>query len=89
MTNKEYLFELLFRAFLDIRVASYARDNHNCFVLADVFHNVPLQMNIADKGEMSYAEIIEDIKRRCERRQCISWLDTATSDIARRHGPKE
>ena len=88
MTEKEYLFELLFRAFLDIRVASYAKDSHTCFILADVFHNVPLQMNRADKDEKDYADIVADIKERCERRQCISWLDTATADIAKRHGPK-
>jgi hypothetical protein len=85
MIEKDYLFELLFRAFLDIRIASYAKDSHTCFVLADVFHNVPLQMNSADKGERTYAEIIADIKERCERRQCTFWLDAATSDIMRRH----
>lgn len=89
MTEKEYLSELLFRAFLDIRIASYAKDSHTCFVLADVFHNVPLQVNRADKGEISYAEIIADIKKRCERRQCTPWLDTATSDIERWHRSKE
>lgn len=46
MTEKEYLFELLFRAFLDIRVAGYAKDSSTCFILSDVFHNIPLQMNM-------------------------------------------
>lgn len=89
MTKKEYLFELLYRAFLDIRIASYAKDSHTCFVLSDIFHNIPLQMNRTDKGEVSYAEIIADIKKRCGRRRCTSWLDTATSDIERRHRLKE
>ncbi len=83
MTEKEYILELLYHAFLDIRVASYSRDSHTCFVLADVFHNVPPQMNLADKGEMSYANIVDSIRQKCEARGCTSWLDNATADITK------
>ena len=83
MTEKEYIFKLMYRAFLDIRVASYSQDNHTCFVLSDAFHNVPLQMNKADKGETSYAGIVTWIQQKCEARNCTSWLDTATADIAK------
>jgi hypothetical protein len=83
MTDKEYIFKLMYRAFLDIRVASYSQESHTCFVLSDIFHNIPLQMNQADKGEMSYADIITWIQEKCEERKCKSWLDNATADIAK------
>lgn len=83
MTDKEYILELMYRAFLDIRVASYSQDSHTCFVLSDIFHNVPSQMNQADKGKMSYADIVTWIQEKCEARKCTSWLDNATADIAK------
>jgi hypothetical protein len=83
MTEKEYILKLMYRAFLDIRVASYQQNSKTSFVLADVFHNVPLQMNKAEKGEKSYADIIKWIQEKCEARNCTSWLETATNDIKR------
>ncbi len=85
MTEKEYIFELMYRAFLDIRIASYSQDSHTCFVLSDIFHNVPAGMNQADKGKIRYADIIVGIREKCEARNCTSWLDNATTDIARKY----
>jgi hypothetical protein len=83
MTDKEYILKLMYRAFLDIRIASYSQDSHTCFVLSDIFHNVPLQINQADKGKMSYADIVTWIQEKCEERNCKSWLDNATANIAK------
>ncbi|GCE09186.1 hypothetical protein [Dictyobacter aurantiacus] len=84
MAEKEYLFTLLYRAFLDIRIASYSKDNHTCFVLADIFHTVPLQMNQAENGVQSYADIILWIQKKCEERNCAPWLENANADMAKR-----
>ena len=83
MTEKEYLFKLMYAAFLDIRIASYSQESHTCFALSDIFHNVPLQMNRAEKGEMSYADIVAGIHEKCEQRKAQSWLATAIANIAR------
>jgi hypothetical protein len=83
MTEKEYILELMYRAFLDIRIASYSKDSHTCFVLSDVFHNVPAQLIQADKGKGSYADIITWIQEKCEASKCTSWLENATNDIAK------
>ncbi len=83
MTDKEYILKLMYSAFLDIRIASYSQDSHACFVLSDIFHNVPLRMNQAEKGTMSYADIVMWIQEKCEERKCTSWLDNATTNIAK------
>ena len=83
MTEKEYIFKLMYVAFLDIRIASYSQDSHTCLVLADIFHNVPLQMNQADKGKKSYTDIVTWIQKKCEERNCTSWLANATANIAK------
>jgi hypothetical protein len=83
MTDKEYILKLMYRAILDIRIASYSQDSYTCFLLSDIFHNIPLQMNQTDKGEKSYADIITWIQEKCEERNCKSWLDNATTSIAK------
>ena len=83
MTDKEYILQLMHFAFLDIRAASHSQDCHTCFVLSDVFHNIPLRINRADKGEIDYAEIVAGIKEKCEARNCIPWLDNATAHIVK------
>lgn len=81
MTEKELLLELLYMAFVDIRAASYSQDSHTCFILADVFHNVPLQIHRAEKNEMSYTDIMTELRKKCEERKCVSWLKNATVHI--------
>lgn len=83
MIDEEYIMKLMHRAFLDIRIASHAQDHHTCFILSDIFHNVPLQMNQVDKNGGSYAEIVAWIRKKCEQRKYLSWLENATTDISR------
>ena len=81
MTDREYILQLMYRAFLDIRVAAYSRDSHTCFVLSDIFHNIPLQIAQADKGKITYTDIVAWVQKKCEEKQYKAWLDNATSDI--------
>lgn len=83
MSEKEYILKLMYVAFLEIRVASHSQDSHTCFVLSDIFHTVPLQMNQAEKGEKSYADIVLWIRKKCEERKCLPWLDNAAANIAK------
>lgn len=83
MIEKEHILKLMHIVLLDIRVASHSQDSHTCFVLSDIFHNVPLQMNRADKGEVSYADILKWVQKKCEERKCLSWLESANANIAR------
>lgn len=84
MTDKETVLELIYRALLDIRIASYSQDSRTSFILSDIFHNVPSQINQADKGKMSYADIISYIQKKCEEKKSKSWFDNAMADITKR-----
>ena len=83
MTEKEYILKLMYRAFLDIRIAAYSQDSQTCFTLADIFHTIPLQMNQVNKEVESYADIVTWIQEKCEERKCRAWLDNATADITK------
>lgn len=81
MADKEFILKLMYVAFIDIRIASQARDSHTCFALADIFHNVPLQMIKADKGEIKYEDILIWINNKCVEKQCLHWLNNAEGNI--------
>lgn len=83
MNDREHLLKLMHVAFLDIRMASYSQDLNTCFVLADIFHNIPLQIVNADKSGIGYTDIINYIHKRCEEKKCIAWLDNAHINIAK------
>lgn len=89
MTDEEYILKLIFRAFLDIRIDSYEKKNYPCFILADVFHNVPINLLRASQGEMSYAAVIAQLRAKCEARNALGWLENATNDLSRRHSSEE
>ena len=82
MIEKDYILKLIYIAFLDIRVASHSQDSSTCFMLSDIFHTIPLQMSRADKGEMSYTDIITWIQKKCEERKYTFWLNNANTNIA-------
>jgi phage terminase large subunit-like protein len=89
MTDEEYILKLMYRAFLEIRADSYEKMNYTCFALADVFHNVPINLLRASRGEMSYADVVAQLREKCEARNALGWLENATNDVSRQHSPKE
>lgn len=79
--NNEYLVQMLIaRAFLDIRVAANEGNNIICFALSDLFHNVPYQVQVVQKENGDYDEIIDWLKMRADQKNISSWLNHAISE---------
>jgi hypothetical protein len=77
MTHKTLIYKLMYYAFLDIR-SSTRSDDVNLVVayrLADVFHNVPLQLNRVENENGDYETILLDIRERAKRAKCEAWID--------------
>lgn len=55
----EFLFYLLFQAFVEIREESATNKNYNkSFILSDIFHNLPLRLSKVHNLEMKDTELI-------------------------------
>jgi hypothetical protein len=67
----EALHRLLFRALLEMRAQGHEDKNKLVFHLADLFHNVVLEMERAAEGKGSY----EDVYRLLEERAKEKGLD--------------
>ena len=72
----------MYLAFIDIRESSLKGEAKVAFHLSDLFHNIPLALQAAECGEISYLELLSDLKQRSIEKGIDSWLDQNLADLA-------
>ena len=77
MNSQEIIYRLLYLALIEIRSESYAIKNKEIFHLADLFHNIPLQLEKVASGTGSYDEVLSWLRERAQEKDCEGWLDKA------------
>ena len=83
-TNKtalELIHRLLFRALIEIRAQGHEQKNKLVFHLADLFHNVVLDMEAAAEGRLSYDEVLRQLEEKAKEKNCERWLLSALTQI--------
>jgi hypothetical protein len=89
-TNKtalELVHRLLFRALIEIRDQGQEHKNKLVFHLADLFHNVVLDMETAAEGGLSYEEVLSQLEEKAKEKNCERWLCSARSQIETNEPP--
>jgi hypothetical protein len=79
-TNKsalELVHRLLFRALIEIRAQGHEHKNKLVFHLADLFHNVVLDMEAAALGKLTYDEVLRQLEAKAKEKNCERWLHAA------------
>ncbi len=64
MEIREQLFRLMYIAFVEIRIEAYEKENAKIFHIADIFHTVPLQLERVNKEEITYEEVLSEIRNK-------------------------
>lgn len=83
MNNEVLVLRLLARAFLDIRIAANDGNSKAAFALADLFHNVPYQLERVRQQEGDFAEVLVSLRTRASQKNLTKWLESALSDQQR------
>jgi hypothetical protein len=65
---------LLFRALLEMRSQGHEHGNKLIFHLADLFHNVVLEMENAAEGKCTYEDVLKLLEKRAKESGCEKWL---------------
>ncbi|MCC6290050.1 MAG: hypothetical protein IT249_19390 [Chitinophagaceae bacterium] len=60
--EKQFLQYLLYIALIDIRERSYENGDKKSFYLADILHNVPLQLNHDKDIKEAYKNLLDNIE---------------------------
>src|SRR5262249_61286322 len=66
---------LLFRALLELRSRGHEQKDKVVFHLADLFHNVVLEMENAAEGRSSYADVLRALEARASEKGLGQWLE--------------
>lgn len=83
--TKSVLYRLLYDALIELRARGHERSDKVVFLLADLFHNVPLQLDRLDRGETTVHDIKRELEERAQRNGIEGWLDLRTSEIEKYH----
>jgi hypothetical protein len=76
-TALEQVHRLLFRALIEIRAQGHEQKNKLVFHLADLFHNVVLEMEAAAEGRTTYEEVMRELVEKAKEKGCERWLHSA------------
>jgi hypothetical protein len=77
----ETVHRLLFRALLEMRSQGHAEKNKLVFHLADLFHNVVLEMENAAEGECTYEDVLKGLEERAKERGLDKWLGVNLAEL--------
>ena len=76
MTDSEILHKLLYLALIDIREYGRSTNHKGIHNLANLFHNVVLQLQKASDGEVTYEEVLQSLKSKADEIGCSDWLES-------------
>jgi len=80
-TAVETVHRLLLRALLEIRSQGNEDGNKLVFRLADLFHNVVLEMENAAEGRCGYEDVLHFLEERAKENGCEKWLSSNLADL--------
>jgi hypothetical protein len=87
--TKQQLYNLLYRALLDLRVEGHATQNQLVFLLADLFHTLPLQLNRVDEGDFAPDEVLVWLRRRAHGTLMDDWLNLRVPEVTAEHSDRQ
>jgi hypothetical protein len=83
MSARVTVYRLLFQALLEMRERGHASGDKVVYHLADLFHNVVLQLEEAeqDVNEIKFEHVLEFLEQRAKEKGCDSWLETHIQEL--------
>jgi hypothetical protein len=86
MDDRMLVYDLMYQAFIDIRYAAHeGKSLKAIFKVANLFHNVPSQIERIEREKGDFSEILTSLKMRSQLSGCESWLNNAILNFRDRH----
>lgn len=73
--RRRQIHDLLYMALIEIRQLGGDLKSRPVFGLANLLHNVPLELEQVAKREMTYEELFDSPNVRAKQSKCQKWLD--------------
>ena len=81
MSELRLLHKTLYYALIEMRSCGQESGDKVVIHLADLFHNIVMQMGDVAEGGRSYSEVLENLKEAADRGGSRAWLDNVWSQI--------
>jgi hypothetical protein len=79
----DLVHRLLFRALLEIRSQGHEHKDKVVFHLADLFHNVVLEMENAAEGKCGYEDVLKAVEQRAREKGLGKWFEHNVAELRR------
>lgn len=80
MLARTLLHRLLYVALIETRMAAHEGRNQEAFAVAHFFHTLPLQLERAARGEVSYDDLLTELRANAERSDKGGWFTRLLSN---------
>lgn len=80
MTDKEFLYKLLYQALIEIREESLSIKNKKIFHLSNLLHSLPLILNRV-KTDDEYKEVLSELEDRAEIDGLEKWIHNVKKQL--------
>lgn len=75
MNSSDVVFKLFSYAIEEIRDRAEVSGDRVSFHLADLIHDVPEQLAQLARGELTYADVLKQLKAKAELKKCGRWIE--------------
>lgn len=75
MATHTIIHRLLYFCLIEIRSAAYESQTKKAFLLADLLHTIPLQLEQVIQGERTYEDLLSWIQQRASDLGCEEWIN--------------
>lgn len=95
VTSMEILHHLMYDAFIEIRYRAHEKDDEDngIYKLSDLFHNLPNKLARVIQSDLTYDEVLQDLREIAEWKGASAWLEQSIARIketlARLNDPME
>jgi hypothetical protein len=79
--SKSHLYRLLYLALIDLRYEGHSAENRLVFLLADLFHNLPLQLKRVDRRDIAPEDILQRLRTRAHGTEMEVWLSVREQEV--------
>jgi hypothetical protein len=81
MNDREMIYRLMYESLLEIRDAARESRDTRIFRLADLLHNVPLQLERVIEGKKTYDQVLQSVRARAKETGCEKWVEQSLADL--------
>ena len=81
MDNSDVIYDVLYYALIELRDRGRESGDKVVFHLADLLHNLPLELAQVAHGNRTFADVLASLESKADEKGCRAWLDNIYKQV--------